>query len=348
MYTKKTILIAFLTFGLMACKEEKLAENRLSNTEKISVKTYPLVQTKGALPIESTGLLTTENEANYAFKIGGVIAQIYVREGAFFKKGQLLAKLKLDEIDAGFMQAKLGFEKAERDFKRLSNLFKDSVATLEQFQNTQTAFELAKQQLESISFNKEYASIYATADGFVVKKLANEGEIIGGGMPVLATNQHTQDTWILKVGLSDKDWAVIEKGNLADVVLDAFPSKVFKGEVIRKSMAASRSNGSFEIEIQVNCKEVKPAIGMFGKATILSNTSVNSQFLPYDALIEADGKNAYVFVPISTSKVKRVPIEISHFNNSGVWVKSGLSGVKEVVLSNSAFLNENSIIRIIQ
>lgn len=345
---KSKILLALLALNLISCKEEKQEENKLTNNETIAVKIYQLKQSEGAINIACTGLLTTENEAKYAFKIGGIIDRIYVSEGEFFKKGKLLASLKTDEIEAGFMQAKLGRDKAERDLQRITNLYEDSVATLEQLQNTKTAFEIAQKQLEAIQFNKEYAFIYAANDGFVTKKVANEGEIVSGGMPILAINEDVNDSWLLKVGLSDKDWALLEIGNKAEIKLDAYPDRVLTGTVFRKSLAADMGTGSFQVEIKVNCDEITPALGMFGKATIQTNKTQQYQSIPYDALIEADGKMAFVFVPLPDGKVRKQSIEIAHFNSVDIHVKSGLENTKEVVLTNSAFLNSNSTITIIK
>jgi RND family efflux transporter MFP subunit len=340
--------ILFLAISLMACKKNKNAETKLPASKTISVKTFQLQQSQGVVKINSTGMLTTENEAKYAFKIGGVIDRIFVNEGQFFKKGSLLAKLKIDEIDAGFTQAKLGLEKAERDLQRVTNLHNDRVATLEQLQNTKTAYEIAQKQLDVVAFNKQYAYIYASNSGFVTKKIANEGEIIGSGMPVLAINENTNGAWLLKVGLSDKDWAMVAIGNTAQIVFDAFPNKIFEATVFRKLLAADMGTGSFQVELKINFQGLNPAIGMFGKATINTNNTQKYQSIPYDALIEADGKSAFVFVPLPDGKVKRQAIEIESFDNTEVRVKSGLENIGEVIFTNSAFLNENSIITIIK
>lgn len=345
---KNPFLIAVLAFNLIACRDEKPVESKLATPETIAVKTFQLRQSEGAVTISSTGLLTTENEAKYAFKMGGVIDQIYVNEGEFFKKGKLLAKLKIDEIDAGFAQAKLGKEKAERDLQRIGNLHRDSVATLEQLQNTKTAYEIAQKELEAVSFNKSYAFIYATSDGFVTQKIANEGEIVSGGLPVFAINENIKDSWVLKVGLSDKDWALVESGNMARIVLDAYPDTILTGTVLRRSLAADRETGSFQVEIKVKCEGISPALGMFGKATIATNKIQKYQSIPYDALIEADGKMAFVFVPMPNGKVKKQAIEIANFDNDQINVKSGLENITEIVLTNSAFLNSNSTITIIK
>lgn len=340
--------VIILALLLVACKQNKKVETTLPDAKVIAVKTFKIQSTKGVVKITSTGILTTENEAKYAFKIGGVVDAIFVNEGEFFKKGSLLAKLKINEIDAGYLQAKLAVEKAQRDLQRVTNLYNDRVATLEQLQNTKTAYDMATKQLDAVAFNKQYAYIHAQSDGFVTKKLANEGEIIASGMPVLAINNPTNNAWILKVGLSDKEWAAVATGNQADIVLDAFPNKIFPAKVFRKSLAADMGTGSFQVELKINFSGVNPALGMFGKAIIYTNAAYNYPSIPYDALVEADGKTAFVFVPLPGGKVKKQAIEIDSFDDATVKVKSGLESITEIIYTNSAFLNENSKITIAQ
>lgn len=341
-------ILAAATLFLSACQEASQKPKTLANAEVIAVKTFSLQNIEQNTQIEATGILGTENEAKYSFKIGGVIDKILVAEGQFFSQGMLLASLKPNEIDAGVIQAQLGLEKAERDLTRITNLYKDSVATLEQLQNTKTAYEIAKKQLDAVSFNRSYAYIYATTNGFVTKKLASEGEVIGAGMPVLAINETKSNAWLLKVGLSDKQWAMIEVGDEAQVVLDAYPNIPIKASVFRKSQAADMTSGSFQIEIKLEEDKLKFALGMFGKAIISTQRKSIYKRLPYEAIVEADGRSAFVFVPQSEGKVKKQAIQIAEFNNQEVQIKSGLEGVKEVVLTNSAFLNENSSIKIIK
>lgn len=327
--------------------EKEKTLNELSS-EIIPVKIIAVQNLNKPSIINATGLISTENEAKYGFKIGGVVDRILVDEGQSFKKGELLATLKNTEIDAQLSQVENSYQKAKRDYNRVTNLYKDSVATLEQLQNAKTGLDIAKKAVDAVAFNKTYASIYATDDGFVVKKLANEGEIISPGGAVLAINElKANNNWVVKLGVTDSEWASIAVNQKANVTIDAFPGIKFQGFVLRKSLASDQSNGSFQVEIKLTNIKVNLAVGMFAKANIQSNSKSNLPVIPYDALIEADGNTAMVFVP-SKNKVKRVPIVIESFNNEAVIVKSGLENYPEIITSNSAFLNERSTIKIIK
>lgn len=336
--------------AMLSCNTHQQEDLRSDFSEEtIPVKIAPVHTVSAAGDIIATGVLATANEARYAFKIGGVIDKIYVNDGQFFRKGQLLAALRLTEIDAQLSQASLAYEKAKRDFTRTSNLYRDSVATLEQLQNAKTGMELAARTLETVAFNKNFARIYAHADGFVTKKLLNENEVVSAGTPVFAINENTgSDGWTLRLGLSDKEWAAIELGKPASVAIDAFPGQSFPAVVFRKSQAADPASGSFQVELKVTIRGFRPAIGMFAKATIHTGSASQLPSIPYEALIEADGKDAFVFIPDGDHKVRRIPVVIESFDNHTVFIKSGLDNVPQVIVSNSAFLNDQSTIQIIK
>lgn len=347
--SKKTIVICFLVFPIFyACKEEKKEHSSFETSDIISIKTATVQTLALASNISASGLVTTENDANYSFKIGGVVNRIYVQEGQFFKKGQLLATLDQTEISAGLNQSDLNVKKYERDYTRANNLYKDSVYTLEQLQNTKTGLDIAKKQKDAVAFNARYAKIYASADGFISRKIANEGEVVGPGSPILAINETTQNNnYLLKIGVTDKEWAAIKMDQKATVTLDGYPEKQFDAFVFRKSQSADVALGSFQVELKLDMKNSKPAVGMFGKAEIKAENAADVITIPYDALIEADGNKAFVFV-VENNKVKRKPVTIHKFENKTVYIKNGLLKTDQIVISNSAYLNEESKIKIIK
>jgi RND family efflux transporter MFP subunit len=343
-----SIIIAALTL-MASCKEKRKGGNLIGEPDIIPVKIAPVSTLGVPDQIIATGLVSTEDEAKYAFKIGGVISRILVQEGQFFKQGQLLATLNSTEISAGLAQSSLGVEKAQRDYSRAVNLYKDSVYTLEQLQNTKTALDVAQKAKEAVAFNDRYSKIYAASDGFVSKKIANEGEVIAEGMPVLLINSTEQhNSYSLKVGVTDREWAIIKPGQTAEVTLDGYAGQKFDAVVFRKSQAADRELGSFQVELKLKLNEVKPAVGMFGKAEIATHQDESVMVIPYGSLVEADGNKGFVFTAIGTNRVKRVPVIILKFDNDNVYLKDKLEGIDQIVVSNSAYLNEQSTIKIIK
>jgi multidrug efflux system membrane fusion protein len=209
--------IGFLTFlfffTLLSCGEQESKEAVTVPADKplniFYVRTTPLTQSGLQDVIHVTGVIQSDTEAKPSFKTGGVIARTYVEEGDYVKKGQLLAQLDMTEIEAQANQAKFAVEKAQRDQQRVENLYRDSIATLEQWQNATTAVDMAKKSLQIAEFNVAYSQIHSPVEGKVITQLMQEGEITGPGVPVYYIMGVKQADWKLVAGLTDKNWGKI-------------------------------------------------------------------------------------------------------------------------------------------
>ncbi len=344
---RNVLIFVTIIFFSVACGSKANQQKPLIKDNNIPVKLSPVLMNNNEHSIKVSGQLATENEARLSFKIGGVIDRIFVTEGQLIKKGQLLATLKSAEISAQVQQVQLSLEKAKRDYERVNNLYRDSVATLEQLQNAKTGMDIAQQSMQQIGFNQQYAKIYSTADGFVVKKMKNEGELADPGSPVIiASAVSNSSKWILNVGLTDKEWASVNIGDKAIIQFDAYPGKDFNAIVSRKALSADPVSGVFETELQVNFGNLQPAIGMFGKATIKVKKNITGYSIPYEALLEANGKSGFVFVTNDKKTVKRVQVQIGEISQQMVYIDSGLEGFEYVVISGSPYLNDGATITI--
>ena len=347
------LLAAALPLLLFAAScGDKTKANNIPPSEVIPVKVMPLSQGTGDASVQLSGQFTTDDEVLLGFKTGGIIQSVLVKEGDAVRQGQLLATLNLTEINAQVQQAQLGFEKAQRDYLRVTNLYKDSVATLEQFQNSKTALELAKQQLNAAKFNLAFSEIRAPKNGYVLRKMANEGQVVAPGTPVLQTNGAQSGNWILKVGAGDREWNAISLNDKASVTLNTDDAKQCEGVVVRKSEAVDPATGLFTIEIKLSGNGHEGlASGAFGKATIATHTEATATgtwAVPYDAILDGDGSTGYVFVTHDGKTAKKVKVTIADISKEQVFVTGGLEDAKQLIVSGSAYLADNSSINIIK
>lgn len=317
-------------------------------TEAVPVKVMTLSRQDIHPEIKTSGRFTTDDETYLSFKTGGVIGKIYVKEGDAIRRGQLLATLNLTEINAQVRQAQLAHDKASRDFQRVSNLYRDSVATLEQFQNARTGLELAAQQLEAAKFNQHYSEIRAVGDGYVLRKMASEGQVIESGTPVVQTNGAHRGKWILRAGVSDREWAWINVQDQALVSGESFGGQTLRAVVARKSESTDPATGLFTIELEVLGKTpVALASGMFGKAIISTSRTQSVWTIPYDAILDADATTGYVFVTPDHKKAYRVQIDILSIDRDHVLVARGLEQAESLIVSGSAYLRDQANITIL-
>ena len=336
-----------LIFFLCACAKKKVEETNMA-TDVIPVKVIQINQEAVGQSIHASGVFTTEDETYLGFKIGGIIQNILVKEGDAIKAGQLLATLNLTEIKSQVQQAQIGVEKAERDFKRAGNLYKDSVATLEQFQNSKTALDIARQQISVLKFNQNYAEIRALKSGYVLKKLANDGQVVGPGTPILMVNGATNN-WVLKVGLSDQDWASVSIGDQATVTIDTEKDQNFSATIRAKSEGVDPITGTLWVTLKTNGIPAKKiALGIFGKANIQPKKKINAWVIPFDAVVEGNENEGFIFITKDEKTAEKIRVKISGIAHGKVFVTQGLEDVKGIITSGNAYLNAGSAIKIIR
>lgn len=348
MNLSRIFIVSLLATGIFsACGKTDAVQQTPDKGESIPVKVISLEKGTLVSPILASGNFTTNDETILSFKSGGIVQKIYVEEGEQVKKGQILASLVLTEIQSGLNQAKLGFEKAQRDFERAERLYQDSVATLEQFQNSKTALDIAKQQLNAAEFNLEYSQIKATENGYVLRKFVNDGQLVSSGSPVLQTNGTDSNSWKFKATVNDSNWSRISLGDSASVSSGTQENIIFPGKIIRKSQAADPITGGYWVEIQLEKPDsANLASGMFGRCTIYPNTQTEGWQIPYSSLLDAHGEQGFVFITDDQKTAKKIEVKLGKISSETVQVVDGLENHPYLIVSGSAYLNDQSSIQI--
>lgn len=297
-------------------------------------------------PIRVSGRLGSSSEATLAFKIGGVVDQIAVRPGETFREGQLLAKLKLAEIDNLVKQAEAGAEKARRDLARAEKLYRDSVATLSQFQDAQSGYEAAAAALEVARFNQRYASIIAPFDGRLLSQFAEEGELVELGQRILSVGSASSG-WIVRIGLVDRDRVRLKVGDTAEIRFDAMPEQTFTGVIAELAGAPDQMTGTYRCEVRVTTPSNQFVSGLVADLSLRPAAATNGIPLPLTALVAANGNRAELFlVHPETKNATRRSVTISLAGEADVLVTSGLTPGEQVIVDGAAYLVEGAAITI--
>ncbi len=332
--------------SLLGCSSSTPTETSTPEAgQPIPVSLFPLQTSEMTSVVTASGTFSTKDETLLSFKLGGIVAKVLVEEGEAVKTGQIVASLDLTEIQAGVRQSKFAYEKALRDHQRAARLYSDSVATLEQFENSKTAVDIAEQQLNTANFNLAQSQIRATKNGFVLKKFVNPGQLVASGTPILQTNGAASGSWILKVTLSDQQWSSIQIGDQAEINVAASANWV-PAKVTQKSQLADPVTGTYWAEISPeSVKEVSLASGMFGKARIQPSQTVQGWEIPFESVLDANGDSGYVFV-VAGQQAKKVKVQLGKITPNGVQILSGLENYQSLIVSGSAYLSDGSTIQV--
>lgn len=312
--------------------------------QAVAVRTAPVTDAEIAPPVAATGTLADKEEIRLSFKIPGVVARVLVNEGDAVRRGQPLATLDLAEIDAQVRRARQGVDKAERDLARARALYADSVMPLAQLQDAQTGAEVARAEWQVAAVNRRYAVITAPADGTVLRRFAEGGELMQPGAPVLLLGATGRGT-VLRAGLADRDAVRVREGDRAVVRFDAFPGETFPGRVTEIAAAAAAGTGTFEVEVAVDGGG-RLVSGMIGRTEIAPSRTQRLRLVPVEAVLEADGDSAAVFIVDADGRTaRRRRVAVAFLQGDRVALRGGLNGVAEVVTDGAAYLEDGLAVR---
>ena len=365
-----TIIIIIATaFGLHENKEEITTAPPVQQVKTIKAKAVDHQTT-----VFASGILASEEEMKLSFKTGGIIQKIGVNEGQHVKKGQLLAVLNLNEINAQAQQAQIGQQQAEinienaklalkiaeRDYRNAMGLYKDSVATLEQLENAELQLDNARNQLESAEagldfnqkniqiadFNVNFSKIVAPANGIILKQEAEVNELVGSGTPVFVFGSKDK-AQVIRVNLTDKDIININFGDHAEIQFDAYLNHKFKGEIKEIASMADPYTGTFEVEIEVNPEGKKLLSGFIGKATIYTKQKEQLIEIPIDALVSADKKTGFIYI-VENKKAVKTQVNIKDIDANNLLVQDGLEDGQEIVITGACYLQDGEIVAVVK
>jgi RND family efflux transporter MFP subunit len=345
-------LLALLGLGLPGCKTAEPDAHAAVSADRAEtvarVRVGDVAAGPVARPVHGTGVVRLKSEADLSFKVGGVIARLYVEEGAQVKKGQVLASLDPTEVDAAVRQAKEGALKADRDLDRVQKLAATGALPPATLEDAQTSSALAHASLTAAQFNRERAQIVAPDDGRIDKRMAENGEVAGPGRPIFHLSGRARGA-VVKVGLSDRDVLRIKEGDRATVTLDARPETPFSGAVSQIATVASPASGTFDVEIKLDSPPPGILSGLTAKVNVPHDEDV-AAVVPVSALAcgsDERDKNAAVFV-VEDGKAKKVPVTLAFLTGDRAALsRAQLTRGQRVVVNGASLLEDGAVVRVV-
>lgn len=336
---------ALLLFSLFLSHSALAAETSIP-----SVKAQTVQLQSYARPIRTSGILAYKAQQTLSFKTSGLIQQLNVNVGDKVKVGEILGKLTLDEINAQVEEASARVSLAAKNLKRYQTLHSSNALSKDKLQTAETELAVAQSQLKAARFNQTYSTIKAPVDGLILKREAEEHELITPNEPVfeLADESHG---WVIKAGVTDENIIRIRKGDKASIQFDALPEQFFNGSISQVGTLADPQTGTFEIEITIPSTS-SPLLraGFVSQITITPSVSDKLALIPAMSIISGTPRkkeNASVFLYNPAKQtVYRQTIFTRFIEKGEVAVSTGLSDGDLIITTGAGILRDGDRVNI--
>ncbi len=325
------------------------ADAKIANGDvatSVSVRVEPVASHSVAPTILASGILAGKEEIALSFKIGGVVARVSVDEGGQVRQGQVLAALSQTEIASEVEKASQARLKAQRDLERAQGLYRDSVVTLEQLQDANTAAEVAESNLKIARFNRDWSIIRAPAAGIILRKSVEASQLVMPGTSVLVMRTARRGL-VLRVGLSDRDAMQLKLGDSASVRFNALPGETFSGSVAQIARASDQSTGTYEVEVAVQTKGWVLASGLVGTVELSPRAHGIVPLVPIESLVEGDGDSATVYVMSTDGRhALRRRVHVAFITGVSAAITSGIASGDRIITGGAGFVRDSALVRI--
>lgn len=343
------VIAARITMNMM---KEKERAARLSSAKPANVPTgFPLHST--IVPeYRFPGSMDPDWQADIAAKIDARLTKVYVREGDYVKKGQVLAEYETVDAGADLLSARGSYEdalanynRAKLDFERYAKLYEQGAVSQQAFDNYKYSLDNAQGKLNNargtlqvMQSKYDATQIVAPANGTIYKRYYQEGYYAKAGTPVFSI----ADVSKLKIVVNVPEGNVggIAIGNEARIKVSAYPDLKLVGRIVRIAPVADLPSHTFLTEISVdNPKNLKAGV----YATVYLTGEPKHDVLtipPYAIVMRDDQRTAYVVK--DDGVVNRRVLSVGYMNDDVAEILTGLTENDRIVVGGQNKLREGS------
>jgi cobalt-zinc-cadmium efflux system membrane fusion protein len=276
----------------------------------------------------------------------GRITAIHARLGDTVKKGQLLLTIRSDDVAGGFdayRKAVADELLARKQLNRAVDLQAHGAIAIQDLEVAQDAADDAKTTLETATEHLRLlgndpdkpmgmVDIFAPVSGVITdQEVTNAAAVQAFSTPSPFTISDLSSVWIV-CDVYENDMSSVRVGDTADITLNAYPDRAFKGKVSNIGAVLDPSIRTAKVRIEVQNPGMM-RLGMFAKATFRGQKSEMHTIVPASAILHMHDRD-FVFVPAPDNKFRRLDVvsgDVLPDNTSLQEIKSGIKPGQQVV-----------------
>jgi cobalt-zinc-cadmium efflux system membrane fusion protein len=276
----------------------------------------------------------------------GRVVAVHARLGDTVRKDQLLFTVRSDDVAGGFSN----YRKAMADetlvrtqLERAKDLYDHGAIALNDLQVAQDSEAKAKIDLETMAEHlrligndpdkpNAMVDVFAPASGVITdQQITNASGIQAFGTPNPFTISDLSNVWVV-CDVYENDLPNVRPGDIAEIRLNAYPDRVFKGRVSNIGAVLDPTIRTAKVRIEVQNPGLM-RIGMFVRATFHGQTSQVHTIVPASAVLHMHDRD-FVFVPAPENKFRRLEVvsgDLMPDNVNMQEIRSGLAPGQQVV-----------------
>ena len=334
-------LIIFSTLTNSCGDIESATSNK--NSVNVQVKRVELVNINET--VAYSGTIEESETVPLSFNIPGTVLKVFVSEGEFVKKGQLLASINDESIKNAHEVTLATLQQAEDAYERLEPMYKNGNLPEIRYVEVKTGLQQAKASEAISRKNFEDCNLYSPISGYVGSRSIEPGMNVMPGLSALDIVK-IKNVYA-KISVSENEISKIKNGQTAKIMVGALGNKLYSGNVKEIGVVADPLAHTYKVRIIIPNEEklIKP--GMICNVRIQKQSETESVVIPNQAVQIDDRGNTFVFKVNENKTVSRKFVETGKLLNDGMEILNGLIPDDLVVVAGQQKLIDDTSVTII-
>ena len=306
--------------------------------------------------INVTGSVTPDIEKSVPVVslASGRVVGLYAKLGDDVKKGQLLLKVRSNDVTNAFQsyaQSKADEQLTRTQAERAKLLYDKGAISLNDLQvaeqtheKASVAMNSAAQQIRTLGADVDkqdpVISIYAPESGTIVEQnIFNAASVhTPDNQTNLFTIANLSTVWVI-CDVYENDLPMVRVGDRTDVQLNAYPDRVFHGRVSNIGRMLDPTIRAAKVRIALENPGMMRA-GMFVTATFYGLHGKQYAQIPSTAVLHLHDRD-WVFVPAANGQFQRREVTSGKTGNGTQTILSGIAAGQQVVKDALALNSES-------
>jgi RND family efflux transporter MFP subunit len=288
--------------------------------------------------VYATGTVEASVTIRIAPQIGGRLIELNADEGSVVKAGDALARLDDSDLRASVAELEARARYAEQQFERASMLQNKGWATRERFDQTQSDMNATRHAARRANEQLAFMLLKSPVDGAVIRRDGEVGDYIPLNQPVFYLVK-TGVPLRISADVDEEDIPLVKVGQAVLIRSDAFPARVFKGEVKELTPKGDPVARSYRVRIELP-QDTALMIGMTAETNIITLEKQNALLVPTSAL---SGTSLWI---VRDERLVHVPVHVGIKGRDRTEVSGGIREDDLVVIEPSKGLEPGQPVRV--
>ncbi|WP_346985185.1 efflux RND transporter periplasmic adaptor subunit [Chryseobacterium sp. POE27] len=336
---KKSLMYVNLCLILwcVSCQSEKKEKTEAATFNVTS----PLVKDT-LIDKEYVAQIRSINHIELRAQEKGYIQSIYVDEGQFVHKGQLLFKIMPNLYESDVNRAKAEAKYAEIEYQNTKNLSDKDIVAPQEMAMAKARYEKAKAELSSTNTHLQFTEIRAPFSGIVGKLHVRKGSLVDDGELITELSDNSK-MWVY-FNVPEAEYLnqmSDHKNEPLHVRLKMANGKEFSQDGIVETIESDFDNETGNIAYRATFPNPQGLLRYGETGNILITSPYpNAVMIPQKATFEELEKK-YIYVITKDNKVKAREIKIAAELPHVYVVASGLGKDERILLDGLRLVQEN-------